>query len=76
MEMDILKLKLSTKFMRSIVANLISKSLYKKMGYNIDILLNEIEVKNEDGKIHLHIDADAEVDNSEFVKILKSIGMD
>jgi hypothetical protein len=75
-EMDVLKLKLSTKFMRSMVANLISKALNKKLGYNIDILLNEIEVKNENGKILIHVDADAEVDNGEFVKILKSIGMD
>jgi hypothetical protein len=75
-EMDVLKLKLSTKFMRNVVASLISKALYKKLGYNIDILLNEIEVKNEDGKVHLHIDADAEVESGEFIKILKSIGMD
>lgn len=74
--MDELKLKLSTKFMRGIVANLISKALAKKLGYNIDILLNEIEVKSEDGKIRVHIDADAEVENSEFVRMLRSIGMD
>ena len=74
--MDVLKLKLSTKFMKGMVANLISKALNKKLGYNIDILLNEIEVKNENGKILIHVDADAEVDNGEFVKILKSIGMD
>ena len=74
--MDELKLKLSTKFMRGIVANLVSKAIAKKVGYNIDILLNEIEVKNENGKIHLHIDADAEVENSEFIRMLKSIGMD
>ena len=74
--MDELKLKLSTKIMRGIVANLVSKALAKKLGYNIDILLNEIEVKNENGKIHLHIDADAEVENGEFVRMLKSIGMD
>lgn len=74
--MDELKLKLSTKFMRGIVANLVSKAIAKKVGYNIDILLNEIEVKNEGGKIRLHIDADAEVENSEFIKMLKSIGMD
>lgn len=74
--MDVLKLKLSTKFMRGMVANLIAKALKKKLGYEIDILLNEIEVKNEDGKVHLHINADAEVNNGEFIKILKSIGMD
>ena len=74
--MDTLKLKLSTKFMKGIVANLISKALVKKLGYEIDILLNEIEVKSEDGKIKLHIDADAEMENGEFVRMLKSNGMD
>lgn len=74
--MDVLKLKLSTKFMRDMVAKLIAKALQKKLGYNIDILLNEIEVKNENGKIHIHANVDAEVDNDEFVKIVKSIGMD
>ena len=74
--MDVLKLKLSTKFMRDMVAKLIAKALQKKLGYNIDILLNEIEVKNEDGKIHIHANVDAEVNNDEFVKIVKSIGME
>lgn len=74
--MDVLKLKLSTKFMRDMVAKLIAKALQKKLGYNIDILLNEIEVKNENGKIHIHANVDAEVDNDEFVEIVKSIGMD
>ena len=74
--MDELKLKLSTKFMKGIVANLISKALMKKLGYNIDILLNEIDVKVENGKVRVHVDVDAELENSEFVKILKSIGMD
>ena len=69
--MDELKLKLSTKFMKGIIANLISKALKKKLGYNIDILLNEIEVKSENGKVHLHINADAEVENGEKVKMNK-----
>lgn len=74
--MDELKLKLSTKFMKGIVAKLISKALVKKYGYEIDILLNDIEVKAEDGKIRLRIDAEAELENSEFMKILKASGLD
>lgn len=74
--MDELKLKLSTKFMRGIVTKLISKAIYKKYGYDIDILLNEIEIKNEDGKVHLHMNVDAEVNNDDFKKIIKSIGLD
>lgn len=74
--MDELKLKLSTKFMRGIVTKLISKAIYKKYGYDIDILLNEIEIKNEDGKVHLHMNVDAEVNNDDFKKMIKSIGLD
>lgn len=74
--MDELKLKLSTKFMKGIIAKLIAKALVKKYGYEIDILLNELEVKAEGGKIHLHIDAEAELENNEFMKILKSSGLD
>lgn len=73
--MDELKLKLSTKFMKGIIAKLIAKALVKKYGYEIDIILNEIEVKAEGGKIHLHIDAEAELENNEFMKILKSSGL-
>ena len=74
--MDELKLKLSTKFMKGIVANLISKALFKKLGYRIDILLNEIEIRNDGDKIRIHINADAELEKNEFVGLLKSIGMD
>lgn len=74
--MDELKLKLSTKFMRGVVANLLSKAIYKKIGYNIDIQIDELEVKNEGGKIILHANLDAEVKNHEFVAILKTIGLD
>ena len=74
--MDELKLKLSTKFMRGIVTKLISKAIYKKYGYDIDILLNEIEIRNEGGKVCLHANVDAEINNEDFKKIIKSIGLD
>ena len=72
--MDEMKLKLSTKFMRGIVANLISNAILKKVGYDIDVQLNEVHVTTENGKIKLHANVDAEVTNEEFVKIIKSIG--
>lgn len=74
--MDVLKLKLSTKFMRGMVAKLVAKAIFKKTGYDISILLNEIEVKTEDGKVKLHLNVDAELNNDEFVKIIKDIGLD
>lgn len=74
--MDELKLRLSTKFMRNIITRMISKLIFKKYGYNIDILLNEIKFETIDGKVCLHVDADAEVANEDFMKIIKSIGLD
>jgi hypothetical protein len=75
MEMDELKLKLSTKFMRGIVAELVSKAIFKKLGYKIDIQLHEIDVAAENGAINLHVNVDAKVDNDEFMTIIKSIGL-
>lgn len=74
--MDALKLNLSTKWMKGIVTKLISKIILKKFGYNVDIQLNEIGVEVINGKAHIHLDVDAEVDNGELMKIVKSIGLD
>lgn len=74
--MDELKLKLSTRFMRGFVAKLVAKTISKKLGYDIDILINEIEVKTDDGKVKLHLSVDAQMENDEFKKVIKNIGLD
>lgn len=74
--MDEMKIKLSTKFMRGVVAKILSKTIFSKFGYNVDIKLNGIEIKTIDGKIHFHINADAEISNDEFMKVLKTINLD
>lgn len=71
--MDEMKIKLSTKFMRGLVAKLIRKVVYQKTGYNIDILLNEIDVQVVDGRARIHADADVEIDEKEFLKITKVV---
>lgn len=74
--MDEMKLKLSTKFMRGIIAKLVTKLIRKKFGYNVEIQLNELDVTYVDGKAHLHTNVDLELNNEEFMKIIKSIGLD
>ena len=74
--MDELKLKLSTKFMRGVIAKIISKTVSKKLGYQIDIQVNEIEVETIDGKIHLHTSVDADMNYEDFKNIIKSTGLD
>ena len=71
--MDELKLNLSSKFMRGIVTKLISKAVYKKTGYKIGIELNNINVEVINGRSHIHINADAEIDNDELMKIVRTI---
>ena len=71
--MDELKLNLSSKFMRGIVTKLIAKAIYKKTGYKIEVELNSINVAVINGKAHIHADVDAEIDNEELMKIVKTI---
>lgn len=74
--MDEMNVKLSTKIMKSMVAKLMSKMIFKKTGYEIDIQLEEMEIKTYDGKIHIHIDAKAESNSENLVKLIKGVGLD
>lgn len=71
--MDELKMNLSSKFMRGIVTKIISKAIYKKTGYKVEIDLNNINVEVVNGKAYIHVDADAAIDNDELMKIVKNI---
>lgn len=73
--MDELKLKLSTNVMRGLVAKLISKTIRSQVGYEVDIQLNEIEVKMEDGRVRVHVNVEAETTTDDFTNIIKSIGL-
>ena len=70
--MDELKMSLSTKFMKGIVTKIISKAILKKTGYNINIQLNEIKLETVDCKVCLHADVDAEINNEDFINIIKN----
>ena len=74
--MDEMKLKLSTKFMRGIVAKLVSKAIFKKFGCEVNIQINEIEITTHDGKVYLHANVDGEMSNDEFKKIIKTSGLE
>ena len=74
--MDILKLKLSTKFMKGIVAKVVSRNIYKKLGYKVDIQLNDVQIDVIDGNVKFHIDADGEMNKTEFSRLMEDIGKD
>lgn len=74
--MDMFILKLSTKFMKGIVAKIISRNIYKKLGYRIDIQLNDVQVDMIDGDVKIHINADTKMNKTEFDRLVKKIGED
>jgi hypothetical protein len=74
--MDMLMLKLSTKFMKGIVAKIMSKKLYKKLGYKIDIQLNDVQIDMVNGDVKLHIDVDTKMNKTEFERLMEELGED
>lgn len=73
--MDEMKIKLSSKFMMGIVSKLITKTLKKKLGYNIDIQLNDLDISVIDGETKIAVNIEAKIDSAEFTKIVTGIGM-
>ena len=71
--MDEMKLKLSTKFMKGLLAKFISKSIKKKYGYKVDIHINEINLDMFNGDTNLHLDVDVKVNGDEFKSLIESI---
>ena len=71
--MDLLKIKLSTKFMKGLVAKIISKRIYKQLGYKIDIQLNDVQIDVIDGDVQIHLDVDGKMNITEFSRIMERI---
>lgn len=74
--MDEMKIKLSTKLMRGFVSKLLARMIYKKTGYKVDIHVNDLDVKVIDGEANVAANLEVKINNDEFLKIIKSIGLD
>lgn len=71
--MDELKVKLTTKFMRHMVAKWIAKTIRKKYGYKIDIQLNEIDISSFNGNTDVKLNVEMKFDSDEFKKIMDTM---
>lgn len=70
--MDEMKLRLSTKLLKGIVAKIIARSIYKKTGCKIDILINDLDIDFIDGQTSIHTNVEAKLNSNEFKKLIKS----
>lgn len=69
------EMKIVSKFTTGVISKLLKLTLRKKLGYDIDIRLNEVTAKVDNGKTHIHLDVDAELEKDELTKILKNVGL-
>lgn len=69
------EMKIGSKFMKTLVAKLVKKTVKKKTGYDVDIQLNEFTATVTDGTAHIHLSVDAELNKDELTKILSAIGL-
>ena len=69
-------INLKSKFMRKVVSKLLSKVIKSKTGYEIDVQFDELNASFEDGEITVKANLEAKMSKDEFMKILKSQGLD
>ena len=74
--MDEMLINLRTKFMRKVVSKLISKAIESKAGYEVDIQFEELNANFDGGEITVKANLEAKLSKEEFMKILKSQGLD
>lgn len=70
------ELKITSKFMTKIISKGIAMVIKKKLGHNVDIQVHEIRATVNDGKAHVYLNAEGDVDIGEFKKFTKSIGLE
>lgn len=74
--MDEMKVKLTTKFMRSIVSKLLAKAIQKKFGCKVNIQLNDLDVWVLDGDTTVKLNVEAKLKSDDFIHIMKKINVD
>ena len=70
------ELKITSKIMTKIISKGIAMVINKKLGYNVDIQVHEIRATVNDGKAHIYLNAEGDVDINEFKKFTKVIGLE
>ena len=65
--------KITSKVVRDVLNGFLTKIIKKKYGYDIDIQINDLDLRVVGGKVLLQLDANAEMTQDEFTKISKKL---
>lgn len=74
--MDEMMIRLKTKFMRKLVSKLLSREIKSKTGFEVELQLNEFDAVFEDGDVTINANLEVKMNKQEFMRILKSKGLD
>lgn len=64
---------LESKFMQTIISKILKKIVKKKIGYDIDIQITELQVFNFDDKARIILGATTDIQRDELNNILKGV---
>lgn len=68
------EVKIGNGFTSSIISKIIKSTVRKKLGYDVEIQVNEINISATNEKVHIHFNGDAELGTDELTKLLKGKG--
>ena len=71
--MDMMSVK--SKILTAIASRIIKKLMWQSTGINADFDVHQVSFVYEDGKVKGHLDLDLELDDSEFTRIFKNMGL-
>ena len=71
--MDEMKLNLQTKFMNDMVSKILNNIIRKKLGYDVNIQLDGLNVEFIDGETSVTASASARLSSDDFKEIMKKI---
>lgn len=69
------EMKLESKWARCLAAKVIKRFIRSKTEYDIEIDLGAFRTTVIDGKAHVHLEVDFELNKDELDKLTKSIGL-
>ena len=68
-------MNIKSRFTSSIISKLVSLAIRKKLGYDIKLSFNEINLTIDEENAHVHLDVDADSEKGEILRLIKNIGM-
>ncbi len=67
------EMRISTGFMKGLVAKALKKVIRSKFGVDVDVLLNELYISNDNNKATVHLNINAEMSSKALATFTSAI---